>query len=138
MTHSIYPEYPPDLDMERSKYLLENLKDKACTTGFLVKPLATGNGELPEGAIPAPITLFPSLFPSSCFDNAQNIQKQYNLLYASIASDEEWLESIVSTLVGIDDFVENLWKIHLDLRNGGYIQVDYFSPKVAGSSLTIW
>jgi glutathione synthase len=136
MTHSIYPEYPPDLNVETTKYLVENLKDKACTAGFLVKPLATADGELPEGAIPAPITLFPSLFHSSCFDNAQNIQQQYNLLYAAVASDEEWLESIVSTLVGIDDFVENLWKIHLGLRNGGYKQVDWPPPQ-AVSSLTI-
>ena len=129
MAQSIYPDYPPELDDRRKKYLLENLKDRACTTGFLVKPPgATGanNHGLPEGAIPAPITLFPSLFPASCFSVAQNIQKQYNLLYANIASDEEWLESIVSTLSGIDDFVENLWRIHLDLREGGYIQVILF------------
>jgi glutathione synthase len=130
MAQSIYPDYPPELDDRKRRYLLENLKDKACTTGFLVKPPRTAGGnnqELPEGAIPAPITLFPSLFPASCFYAAQDIQEQYNLLYANIASDEEWLESIVSTLSGIDDFVENLWKIHLDLRNEGYKQVSLVS-----------
>lgn len=46
-------------------------------------------------ATTAPITLFPSLFPRTCFEEALELQTLYNELYAAIAGDEEWLEGIV-------------------------------------------
>jgi glutathione synthase len=46
-------------------------------------------------ATTAPVTLFPSLFPQSCFRTACSIQEAYNELYSAIARDEEWLKSIV-------------------------------------------
>lgn len=127
MSRSIYPNYPPEfVSQHQEQYALESLKDKACSIGFLVKPLPTGSGELPEGAIPAPITIFPSVFPKSCFEFAQQIQKEYNVLYARIAMDEGWLEPIASRLAEIDDFVHRLWQIHVDIRKIGYKQVSSY------------
>jgi glutathione synthase len=132
-----YSNYPPKLNDEEERYLIEILKDYGLSIGFCVK---YNSPEIGECAALAPITLFPSLFPQQCFTTAEAVQKPYNELYAKIASDLKWLESCISRLaiLGkiissqnlilylrvaiIDDFVKNLWQIHLDLRNGGYNQ----------------
>lgn len=99
MAASIYPEYPPELNEDQEKYLLSNLKDWSIAHGLAVRPAPTYvRTELdPSGALAtsAPVTLFPSLFPRSCFDQAVSVAKSYNDLYSAIASDEGWLKEIV-------------------------------------------
>jgi glutathione synthase len=41
------------------------------------------------------VTLFPSLFPRKAWEQALKIQTTYNVLYARIANDEEWMERIM-------------------------------------------
>ena len=95
----MYPEHPPDLDKEQKDYLLSNLKDWSIAHGLAVRPGPTyvSNETDPSGALAttAPVTLFPSLFPRVCFDQAQSVVKAYNELYSAIASDETWLKDIV-------------------------------------------
>jgi hypothetical protein len=124
MSTPIYPAYPPEFESQEFLHaFLEALNDKACSSSFLVKPPAE-SGKLPEGAIPAPITLFPSLFPKSCFDEVVNLQPDYNRLYVNIAKDVTFLEKIVTPLMEIDDFVKKLWQVHVDIvRSGGYAMV---------------
>jgi glutathione synthase len=78
---------------------LETLKDWSLAHGLTVRPPLSLINENQEAAgifaTTAPVTLFPSLFPRACFDEAVAIQSIYNELYAAIASDEEWLEEIV-------------------------------------------
>jgi hypothetical protein len=60
------------------------------------------------------------------FARAQSLQQIYNVLYARIASDEEFLDSILSaeTAVGrVDEFVGELWKIWKEVRNEKPAQV---------------
>ncbi len=99
MAASIYPDYPLALTPEQSDYLLSNIKDWSILNGLAVRPSPAfiprdldSSGSL---AVTAPVTLFPSLFPRSCFEEARAIQIVYNELYASIARDEEWLKEIV-------------------------------------------
>ena len=99
MAASIYPDYPPSLIPEQAEYLLSNIKDWSILNGLAVRPSATlipkdvkSSGSL---AVTAPVTLFPSLFPRPCFEEARTIQITYNELYASIAGDEGWLKEIV-------------------------------------------
>ena len=99
MAASIYPNYPPPLTPEQSEYLLSYIKDWSILNGLAVRPslaFVPKNTD-PSGslAVTAPITLFPSLFPRSCFEEARAIQFVYNELYALIASDEDWLREIV-------------------------------------------
>ena len=68
----------------------------------------------------APVTLFPSPFPTKCFEQARSLQQVYNELYASIASSEAWLEAIMKELIAVDDFLAQLWKIHLSVKAEGY------------------
>lgn len=99
MAASIYPDYPPQTTPEQSDYLISNLKDWSIAHGLAVRPSPAFVAEEidPSGvlATTAPVTLFPSPFPAACYEEAREIQKSYNELYAAIAQDEEWLRAIV-------------------------------------------
>lgn len=99
MAASIYPDFPPKLTEEQSDYLITNLKDWSIAHGLAVRPSPAFVSEEvdPSGALAttAPVTLFPSPFPRSCFEEARAIQVAYNELYATIARDEDWLGRIV-------------------------------------------
>lgn len=95
----MYPTYPPDLTPAQTEYLTTTIKDWAIAHGLAVRPAASvvpadkdAGGNL---ALTAPVTLFPSLYPRTCFHEALLLQKGYNELYAAIARDEEWLGRVV-------------------------------------------
>lgn len=99
MAASIYPDYPPQIDDAQAEYLLSSLKDWSIAHGLAVRPSPAFVAEEtdPSGVLAntAPVTLFPSPFPTACFEEARDIQESYNTLYAAIAQDEEWLKEIV-------------------------------------------
>lgn len=99
MSREIYPKYPPDLSEDQLQYLLASIKDWSIANGLAVRPVPSfvPQEQDPAGslAVTAPVTLFPSLFPRSCFEQGLAIQTAYNELYAAIASDEAWLRQIV-------------------------------------------
>lgn len=99
MAASIYPAYPPALEPEQTDYLLFNLKDWSMLNGLAVRPSSSFVSEKIDPsrslAVTAPVTLFPSLFPRACFEEALAIQIAYNELYACIANDEQWLGEVV-------------------------------------------
>ena len=91
--------YPPELTAAESEQLLSTIKDWSIAHGLAVRPppaLLASSAD-PHGilATTAPVTLFPSPFPRICFEQARSIQKAYNQLYAAIAQDDEFLQSIV-------------------------------------------
>ena len=54
------------------------------------------------------------------------LQKIYNVLYARVASDEAFLDRILSVDTGVgkvDEFVGSLWRIWKDVRTEGLVQV---------------
>jgi hypothetical protein len=95
----MYPDYPPELSDEQKEYLLSNLKDWSIAHGLAVRPTSSYvSAETdPSGALAttAPVTLFPSLFPRVCFEQAHSVVKAYNDLYSAIANDETWLGDVV-------------------------------------------
>jgi len=126
MTSKAQTEYPPELSKEEESYLISNLKDWSIAHGLAVRPAPSfvQSSQDPSGvlATTAPVTLFPSLFPKSCFEEGLAIQKAYNELYSAIARDEQWLQGIVEELVDIDDFVAKLWQTHQAVKKEGYVQ----------------
>ncbi|KAF1832796.1 glutathione synthetase large chain [Decorospora gaudefroyi] len=126
MTSNSHAEYPPELSQAEEQYLLSNLKDWSIAHGLAVRPAPSfvEPSQDPAGVLAstAPVTLFPSLFPRSCFEEGMAIQKAYNELYSGISRDEPWLQSIVEELVDIDDFVAKLWRTHLEVKKEGYVQ----------------
>ncbi|KAK4123766.1 glutathione synthase [Parathielavia appendiculata] len=125
MPSSTGPSYPPTLNdvLERNR-LVQTIKDWTIANGLAVRPPPTVAGDDTEGilAMSAPVTLFPSPFPKTCFEEAQDIQAQYNELYARISQDEEFLSSLVQEVAGGDDFIANLWNVHLRVKEEGYVQ----------------
>ena len=121
-------DYPPELSKQEEVYLLSNLKDWSIAHGLAVRPAPSfvQPSQDPSGVLAstAPVTLFPSLFPRSCFDEGLSIQNAYNELYSAIARDESWLKSIVEELVHVDDFVAKLWQTHLEVKKEGYAKVN--------------
>lgn len=96
---TMYPTYPPELNKAQEQYLLQSLKDWSIANGLAVRPapsyVATDKNPGEALAGNAPVTLFPSLFPKVCFEQAKSVAKAYNELYSAIASDENWLTGIV-------------------------------------------
>ncbi|KAK3375503.1 hypothetical protein B0H63DRAFT_513425 [Podospora didyma] len=116
--------YPPSLDdeLERDR-LAQVIKDWSIANGLAVRPPPAMTSD-PEGilATTAPVTIFPSPFPKSCFEEAKLIQKTYNELYARISQDEEFLGELVQEVAGGDEFIANLWNVHLRVKMEGYVQ----------------
>ncbi|KUJ12738.1 glutathione synthase [Mollisia scopiformis] len=118
--------YPPTLSTLDAEHLLCTIKDWSVAHGLTVRPpLSVVAAEAdPHGilATTAPVTLFPSPFPKACFQQAKSIQKAYNSLYAAIAQDEIFLRDIVQEIIEVDDFIAELWQVHLKVKEEGYSQ----------------
>jgi glutathione synthase len=91
-------DYPPELTHAESEQLLFTIKDWSIAHGLTVRPpLFLVSSEADPHRIlatTAPVTVFPSPFPRVCFEQAKSIQKAYNELYAAIAADEDFLQTI--------------------------------------------
>ncbi|KAE8142228.1 hypothetical protein BDV38DRAFT_151972 [Aspergillus pseudotamarii] len=122
----IYTNYPPPLNPAQKEYLVTTIKDWATQNGLLVRPAPSfvSNEIDPSGVLAtnAPVTLFPSPFPKSCFNEATALQTVYNRLYAAITCNEEWIGKIMEDLIDVDDFISHLWKVHLAVKKEGYVQ----------------
>ncbi|KAB8078396.1 hypothetical protein BDV29DRAFT_166296 [Aspergillus leporis] len=126
MADQIYSNYPPPLNPAQKEFLVTTIKDWATQNGLLVRPAPTfvPKETDPSGVLAtnAPVTLFPSPFPKSCFDEAKYLQTVYNQLYAAITCNEEWIGKIMEDLIDVDDFISHLWKVHLSVKEEGYAQ----------------
>ncbi|KAL2865643.1 glutathione synthase [Aspergillus lucknowensis] len=126
MTDSVYDNYPPTLNPAQKDFLVRTVKDWATQNGLMVRPAPTfvSKETDPQGVLAtnAPVTLFPSPFPKSCFEEAKALQTVYNKLYAAITCSEEWIGKIMEDLIDVDDFISNLWKVHLHVQKEGYTQ----------------
>ncbi len=95
--------YPPTPTSDEVQHLVSVIKDWSIAHGLAVRPPPALVAETndPHGilATTAPVTLFPSPFPSACFEQAWAVQKDYNELYAAIAQDEAFLKGIVEEYV---------------------------------------
>lgn len=94
--------YPPALqDGPERQHLVQVIKDWSIANGLAVRPPPAVAGNDAEGilAMNAPVTLFPSPFPKSCFKEARAIQTTYNELYARISQNEEFLSGLVQEWV---------------------------------------
>ncbi|KAF4121248.1 glutathione synthase [Geosmithia morbida] len=124
-------EYPPQLKGEEQRHLIDTVKDWTIGNGLAVRPPpAVIPSEVdPNGvsAVSAPVTLFPSPFPRVCFEQGVLAQKSYNELYSAVSRDEKFLEEMVKEVAGGDEFIGNLWKIHLKVKEEGYTQSRYLA-----------
>lgn len=118
--------YPPEISASEGERLTEVVKDWCIAHGLVVRPppavVAAGQDPGNILATAVPVTLFPSPFPKLCFDQGAHVQKTYNDLYATISRDEEFLAQIVKEIGDSDEFTQALWKVHLRVKEEGYVQ----------------
>ncbi|KAI9882567.1 MAG: hypothetical protein M1823_005689 [Watsoniomyces obsoletus] len=126
MAAQLYPSWPPDLTDEEQEHIVASIHDWSLAHGLAIRPppsLVSLEAETIRAlAATAPVTLFPSPFPRSCFEEGLKIQNAYNMLYAAIAANEGWLAGIVEGLLDVDEFISRLWNIHLTVNEKGYVQ----------------
>ncbi|GLA53710.1 hypothetical protein CBS147343_11004 [Aspergillus niger] len=126
MSDSVYADYPPHLNPAQKEFLVRTVKDWTVQHGLMIRPAPTfiSKESDPQGVVAtsAPVTLFPSPFPKSCFEEAQALQTVYNQLYAAITCDEQWIGDIMEDLIDVDDFISHLWNVHLAVKKEGYVQ----------------
>ena len=127
------PNWPPSLPVEQLDYLTVQATTYALAHGLIYLPPTNGQPvpPVPASAIHAPFALFPTPFPKALFQRAQRLQRIYNILYARIASDDAFLDKILSadTAVGrVDEFVGSLWRIWKRLQGDRLPQVSILTP----------
>ncbi|CAK7213798.1 Glutathione synthetase [Sporothrix curviconia] len=117
--------YPPAVDEAERQRLVQVVKDWSIANGLAVRPppaaVSATEAELASTlAMTAPVTLFPSPFSRSCFEEAQGAQQTYNELYAKISQDEAFLSRVVAEVAGGDEFTTKLWSVHERVKKEGY------------------
>ncbi|TVY73606.1 Glutathione synthetase large chain [Lachnellula suecica] len=121
MTSQAWKEFPPPLSDEQLEILVANIKDWQLTHGSLLK-LVSSDEDSTVLAQPVGACLFPTLFPRQLFEQALDLQKTYDKLYARVAEDEEWLYSTLKGLIETYDLARVLWGIHQEVEREGYVQ----------------
>lgn len=98
----------------------------ALAHGLLYLPVGDVQPPAPTSAIHAPLALLPTRFPRSKFVLAQQLQLLYNVLYARVATDDEFLDKVMGGVEGVgkvDQFTGQLWTCWKRLRDEGIEQV---------------
>ncbi|KAL5482338.1 GSH2 [Sanghuangporus weigelae] len=124
----IFPDWPPHLTDAQQSHLTQVATTYALAHGLLYLPPSSPSSPTPAptSAIHAPLSLFPSPFPRSLFQTALRLQKIYNVLYARIALDEEFLDSVMGEVAQVDEFTGQLWRSWKKLRDEGITEAcDY-------------
>jgi hypothetical protein len=122
----VFSDWPPTLPDPQLDALTLSATTYALSHGLLYLPPTNHQPPAPSSAIHAPLSLFPSPFPRRLFELARRLQRTYNILYARIAMDEDFLDSTMGAVHGVgkvDDFVGQLWTGWKQLRDEGLAQV---------------
>ncbi|KAJ6511360.1 hypothetical protein C8R47DRAFT_1094789 [Mycena vitilis] len=120
-----FSEWPPALSEARLEALTLYATTYALSHGLLYLPPIKPQPLIPNSAIHAPLSVFPSPFPLRLFELARRLQSTYNILYARIATDIQFLDNVMGAIDGVgkvDDFVGQLWTGWKSLRDEGMIQ----------------
>ncbi|KAF8635932.1 hypothetical protein AX15_000103 [Amanita polypyramis BW_CC] len=117
-----YSEWPPALSKSQLETLSVHATSYALAHGLLYLPPGDTQPVVPSSAIHAPLTLLPSPFPRKLFLEAKRLQKTYNILYARIAMDVDFLDNLMGTVANVDEFIGRLWKGWKQIRDEGIVQ----------------
>lgn len=109
----------PELSKSSESELIESLLQWSLSNGLTMYPPDFSQFKVNH----APITLFPTPFPSNLFKNAENVQTTFNELYVNLISKQKsWLIDILRNLSQFDvGFTGKLFEIYnksLELNNG--------------------
>ncbi|KAH9900994.1 glutathione synthase [Cubamyces lactineus] len=125
MASSSLPQWPPEITDEQRSALTLLATTYALSHGLVYLPPADVQPPVPTSAIHAPLALFPSPFPRDKFELAKRLQRTYNVLYAHVTMDEEFLDRVMGAEQGVgrvDEFTGQLWRLWKRLRDQGIKQ----------------
>ncbi|KAL0960551.1 hypothetical protein HGRIS_005589 [Hohenbuehelia grisea] len=139
-----FADWPPALDDVQLDELILRATTYALSHGLTYLPVRDQQPRFPLDAIHAPLSIFPAPIPRTLFEQAQKLQRIYNVLYARIAMDDEFLDEVMGAEKGVgqvDDFVGQLWAGWKQLRDDGVKQTlqlglfrsDYLLHQPAGA-----
>lgn len=112
--------WPPTLSDTQLEALTLLATTYALSHGLTYLPVAKTQPPAPTSVIHAPLALFPSPFPRNLFHHAQRLQRTYNILYARVASDVDFLDRVMGEVEGVgkvDEFTGQLWRRWKKLRD---------------------
>ncbi|KAF5393771.1 hypothetical protein D9757_000260 [Collybiopsis confluens] len=121
MTAFNFAQWPPHLSDKDRETLQFRATSYALSHGLLYLPTGA-QPPIPTSAIHAPISLFPTPFPRKLFEQAQNLQSIYNVLYSRIAMDIQFLDRVMGAIGEVDEFTGHLWSGWRQLRQEGLTQ----------------
>lgn len=110
------------IDPERFDRLITHIKDYQITHGFLLKIVRL---EQPTTVPcrPVNVSILPTHFPKTLFEEAIDLQDLYTDLYARASSDPDWLHAVLGPLLENDgSIVRALWDIWEKVRQAGVVQ----------------
>lgn len=125
-----FAEWPPVLTAAQLEALTLYATTYALAHGLLYLPTTTPQPPAPTSAIHAPLSIFPSPLPRKLFERARRLQRAYNVLYARVAMDEEFLDQVMGEVEGVgkvDDFVGHIWRGWKSSRDEGVAQASHIN-----------
>lgn len=127
MANGVLDSWPPAITDEQLAALALQATTYALSHGLVYLPAAEVQPAAPTSTIHAPLSLFPSPIPRQLFVQARQLQRIYNILYARVATDVEFLDRTMGEKgVGkVDEFTGQLWKRWKRLRDSGIVQVRF-------------
>ena len=94
-----YAAWPPTLTDAQRAELTRVAMTYALAHGLPYVPPHPSDGTppsfVPKDAIHAPLAFPPALFPRKLVEEAARLQRVYNILYARVARDEEFLDAVM-------------------------------------------
>ena len=102
-------------------HLTNEIKDYQIVHGSLLKMVEY---EM-ESSVPARavgVSILPTSFPKHCYDEALELQRTINELYARVAADPDWLYSVLGKLMEHDALVSALWQVYLKVKEAAPVQ----------------
>ncbi|XP_046544097.1 glutathione synthetase-like isoform X3 [Haliotis rubra] len=109
------------VDEKRLNEVLDKAKAFAFTKGICMQSEQRGQ----DGTMLTqhyPFTLFPSVVPRTCFQEAVDCMLDFNTLIHKVAHDHNFLENALKNVLEVDEFTQGLWKIYTQVREEGYTQ----------------
>ncbi|KAG2366242.1 glutathione synthase [Suillus spraguei] len=123
-----FSTWPPQLTPEQLEALTFAATTYALSHGLLYLPPSQSPSNtrprIPTDAIHAPISLIPAPFPRAQFQAARGLQSIYNVLYARIAMDTQFLDTVMGAEEGVgkaDEFTGTLWRGWKRIREQGVL-----------------
>jgi hypothetical protein len=122
-----FSQWPPQLTDIQLETLVHHATTYALARGLAYLPPTPSQPPSPTSVIHAPISLLPAPVPRALFQKAQRLQSAYNILYARVATNDDFLDRVMGAEVGAgqaDEFVRRLWKGWKETREEGVVQVN--------------